>query len=158
MYSAYELNKQGDNIQPLKAVLHHLPELSQTHALWVGNAIQSSRHLSPPSPLAFSLYTASGSFLISQFFASVGQSTGVSVSVPVLSMNIQDWVPLVLTGLVSLQPKGLSGTISSTTVQKHQFFGSQPFYGSIITYIHDYRKNHRFDYKDLCWQSNVSAF
>ena len=70
-------------------------------------------------------FPASGSFPMSQFFASGGQSTGVSASAPVLSVNIQDWFPLGLTGLISKQSKGLSIVFSNTTVQKHQFFGAQ---------------------------------
>ena len=65
---------------------------------------------------------ASGSFSMSQFFASGGQSTGVSISASVLPMNIQDWFPLGWTGWISLQSKGLSRVFSNTTVQKHQFF------------------------------------
>ena len=67
-------------------------------------------------------FPASGSLQMSQFFASGGQSIGVSASASVLPMNIQDWFPLGLTGLISLQPKGLSRVFSNTTVQKHQFF------------------------------------
>ena len=63
---------------------------------------------------------ASGSFPISQFFASGGQSIGASASASVLLMNIQDWLPLGLTSLISLQSKGLSRVFSNTTVQKHQ--------------------------------------
>jgi len=68
-------------------------------------------------------FPASGSFLMSQFFTSGGQSIGVSAWV--LPMNIQDWSPLGLTSCISLQSKGLSRVFSNTTVQKHQFFGSQ---------------------------------
>ena len=71
-------------------------------------------------------FPASGSFQMSQFFTSVGGSIGVSASVSVLPMNIQDWFPLGWTGWISLQSKGLSRVFSSTTVQKHQFFGTQP--------------------------------
>ena len=69
-------------------------------------------------------FPASGSFLMSQLFISGGQSIGASASASVLSMNIQDWFPLGLTGLI-LQCKRLSGVFSNTTVQKHQFFGTQ---------------------------------
>ena len=62
---------------------------------------------------------------MSQFFTSGGQSIGVSASASVLPMNIQDLFPLRLTGWISLQSKGLSGVFSNTTVQKHQFFGTQ---------------------------------
>ena len=70
-------------------------------------------------------FPASGSFLISQFFPSGGQSTRVSALASVLPMNIQDWSPLGWTGLTSLQSKGLSRIFSNTTDQKHQFFGAQ---------------------------------
>ena len=70
-------------------------------------------------------FPASGSFQISQFFPSGDQSIGVSASTSVLPMNTQDWYPLGWTGWISLQSKGLSRVFSNTTVQKHQFFGSQ---------------------------------
>ena len=67
-------------------------------------------------------FPASGSFLMSQFFPSGGQSIGVSASASVLPMNIKGWFPLGWTGWISLQSKGLSRVFSNTTVQKHQFF------------------------------------
>ena len=70
-------------------------------------------------------FPASGSFPVSQFFASDGQSIRVSASAPVLPINIQDWFPLAWTGWISLLSKGLSRVISNTTVQKHQFFSAQ---------------------------------
>ena len=70
-------------------------------------------------------FPALGSFQMSQFFASVGQSIGVSASPSVLSMNVQDWFPLGWTGWISLQSKGLSRVFSNTTVKKCQFFGAQ---------------------------------
>ena len=70
-------------------------------------------------------FSASGSFLMSQFLASGGQNTGASASASVVPMNMQDWFPLGLTGLISLQSKGLSRVFSKTAVQKHQFFGTQ---------------------------------
>ena len=72
-------------------------------------------------------FPASGSFQTSQFFASPGQSIGVSASTSFLPMNNQDWPPLGWTGWISLQSKGLSRVFSNTTVQKHQFFGSAFF-------------------------------
>ena len=68
---------------------------------------------------------ASGSFPLSQFFTSGGQSIGDSASASVLPMNIQDWFPLGWTGWISLLSKGISRVFSSTTVQKHQFFSAQ---------------------------------
>ena len=68
---------------------------------------------------------ASGSYVASQFFASGGQSIGVSTSASVLPLNIQDWFPLGWLGWISLQAKGLSRVLSNTTAQKYQFFGAQ---------------------------------
>ena len=73
---------------------------------------------------------ASRSFPMSWFFASGDQSIGVSASAPVLPMNTQDWFPLGLTGLISLQSKGFSRVFSNTTVQKLQFFHTQPSFWS----------------------------
>ena len=70
-------------------------------------------------------FPASGSFPMSQFFTSGGQNIGASASTSVLPMNIQNWFPLGLTGLISLQSKGLSRIFSNPTVQKHQFFSTQ---------------------------------
>ena len=70
-------------------------------------------------------FPASGSSPMSQFFASGGQSIGVSASASVLPKNIQDWFPWGWTGWISLQSKGLSRVFSNTTVQKHQCFGAQ---------------------------------
>ena len=70
-------------------------------------------------------FPASGSFPVSQFFTSGGQSIGASASASILPMNIQDWFPLGWTGLSCLQFKGLWRVFSNTTVQKHQFFGTQ---------------------------------
>ena len=70
-------------------------------------------------------FPASGSFLMSQLFASGGQSIGVSTSTSVLPMNIRDWLPLGWPGWISLQSKGLSRVFSNTTVKKHQFITTQ---------------------------------
>ena len=100
------------------SVHHQLPELAQTHVypnisssvIIFSSCLQSFHHLSFP---------------MSQFFTSGGQVIGVSASASVLPMNIQEWFPSGLTGLISLQSKWLSGTFSNTTVQKHQFISSQ---------------------------------
>ena len=85
-----------------------------------------SNHLVLCHPLLFlpSIFTASESSPMSQFFSSGGQSVGASASASVVPMNIQDWFPLEMTGLISLQAKGLSRVFSNTTVQKHQFFSA----------------------------------
>ena len=79
-------------------------------------------------------FPVSGSFQMSQFFASGGQSIGVSASTSVFPMNIQDWFPIGWTGWISLQSEGLSRVFSNTTVQKHQFFGPQ----LIVLLLHPY--------------------
>ena len=105
-------------------VLPHLPELAQTHVHRVSDATQLSYSLSSPSPPALNLSQASGSFPMSQFFPSGGQSSAASASV--LPVNIQDWFPLELTGFISVLSKGFSSVFSSTTIWKRQFFGTQP--------------------------------
>ena len=107
-------------------VHHQLPESTQTYGHRVSDAIQPSHPLSFPSPPYLQSFPASGSFLMTHFFTSGGQSIGASASTSVLPMNIEDWLPLGLTGLISLQSKGLSRVFSNTAVQKHQFFGTQP--------------------------------
>ena len=83
---------------------------------------------------------ASGSFPMSQFFASGGLSIGASASASVLPMNTQDWSPLGWTGWISLQSKGLSTVFSNTIVQKHQLFCSSFLYSPMLTSLHDYGK------------------
>ena len=119
----------------------------------------TSSSFSPFSSCSLS-FPVSGFFPMSYLFASHGQSIRASgsASASVLPMNIQDWFPLGLTGLISLQSKGLLSVFFISTVQKHQFFGAQPFYGPTLTSVHGYWKNHSFDYTDLCQQSDISAF
>ena len=105
-------------------VHHPLPGFTQTHVHWVGDTIQPSSSVVPFSSCLQS-FPASGSFPVSQFFPSGGQSIGLSASASVLTMNIQDWSPLEWTGWISLQSKELSRVFSNTTVQKHWFFGAQ---------------------------------
>ena len=87
-------------------------------------SVMPSNHLILCCPLLLPP-SASGSFPMSQFFTSGGQSTGVSVSASILLMNIQGWSSLGLTSWIFLYSKGLSRVFSKTTVQKHQFFGVQ---------------------------------
>ena len=129
-------------------VHHQLPELAQTHVHRVSDAIQPSHHF--PFSSCLQSFPASESFPMSQFFTSGGPSIGVSASTLVIPMNTQDWFPLGWTGLISLQSKGLSRIFSSTTVQKHQFFGVSFLCGTTLTFIHDYWKNNSFEYTDLC--------
>ena len=89
---------------------------------WCHPSISSS---AIPFSSCLQSFPASGSFLMSQFFASSGQSIGVYALASVLPMNIQDWFPLGMISLISLQSKGFSRVFSNTTVQKHQFFSAQ---------------------------------
>ena len=92
-------------------VHHQLPEFPQTHVHWVGDAIQPPHPLLSPSPPGFSLFPAWGYFQMSQVFASCSQSFGVSASISVLPMHIQDWSPLEWTSWISLQSKRLSKSL-----------------------------------------------
>ena len=113
-----------DYSTPGLPVHHELPEFTQSHLHWVDDAIQPSHPLLSPSPPTFNLSQHQGLFQ-DQFFASRGQSIGVSASASVLPMNIQNWFCLGWTGWISLLSKGLSRVFSNTTVQKHQFFSTQ---------------------------------
>ena len=90
---------------------------------WWCHPTTSSSVIPFSSPLES--FPALRSFPMSQFFPSGGQNIGVSALASVLPMNIQDWFPLGLISLISFQSKGLSRVFSNTTVQKHQFFGTQ---------------------------------
>ena len=102
-----------------------LLELAQTYVHRVGDAIQPSHPLSSPSPPAFKISQHQGLFQWASSWHQVDKVLGDSTSASVLPMNTQDWPPLGLTGLISLQSKGLSGVLSNSTVQKHQFFSIQ---------------------------------
>ena len=86
------------------------------------------------------------------------QSIGASASAWVLPKKIHGWFHLGLTGLISLLSKGLSRVFSSATVQIINSSALSLLYGPTLISIHDYWKNHNFDYMDLCWQCDISAF
>ena len=111
-----------DCSMPGLPVHHQLQEPTQTHVYHVGDAIQLSHSLSSPSPPTFNLSQHQGLF---QWVSPSHQVAKVLATASVLPMNIQDWFPLEFTGWISLQSKGLSRVFANTTVQKHQFFGSQ---------------------------------
>ena len=143
-----------DYSMPGFPVLHYPLSLLKLMSI---ELVMLSNNLIPCSPFSScpGSFPASGSFLVSRLFASGGQSIGASASASALPMNIHGWFPLGLT----LLSKGLWRVFSSTTVQKHEYFGAQPKdYGPALTSIHGYCKNHSFDYLDLCHQSDVSAF
>ena len=107
---------------PSFPILHYLPEFAQTVSI---KSVMLSTISSSVIPFSCpQSFPASGSFPMSQLFPSGSQIIGASASV--LPVNTQDWSTLGLTGWIFLQSKGLSRVFSSTTVQKHQFFGTQP--------------------------------
>ena len=121
----------SDSLWPYGLWHTRLPCPSSTPRAY-SNSCPSSRWCHPtvspsvfPFSSCFQSFPASGSFPMSQFFTSGGQNIEVSASTSVLPMNIQDWFPLGWTGWISLQFKGLSRVFSNTTLQKHQFFGTQ---------------------------------
>ena len=122
-------------------VHHQLPEFTQTHVHWVGDAIKPSHPLSSTSSPAFNLFQHP----VSQFFTSSSQSIEVSASASVLPMNIQNCFPLGWTGWISLRSKGLSR--SSPTPQFKSINSSvlSFLYSPTLTSIYDYWKNHSFD-------------
>ena len=108
------------------------------------------------SPFCPQSLSAWGSFPMNWLFTSGVQSIGASASV--LPMNIQGWFPLRLTGLITLLSKGLSRVFSSTQFESINSLVLSLLYGPALTCLHDYWKNHSFDYTGLSWQSNISAF
>ena len=120
----------SDSVTPWTAACQATLSITNSWSLLKLMSIESvmpSNHLIPVVPFSShsQSFSASGSFQMTQFFTSGGQSTGVSASESVLPTNIRDWFPLGWTGWISLLSKGLSRVFSNTTVQKHQFFGVQ---------------------------------
>ena len=139
-----------DFSMPSFPILHHLMGVCS-------NSCPLSRWCHPiisPSVIPFSpclqIVPASGPFPMSQLFTADGSSIGALGLASVLPMNIQGWFPLGLTSWSPWSSRNTLRVFSSTTVQKHQFFSSH-----INTWL---LENHSFDYMNLCWQSNVSAF
>ena len=106
-------------------VHHQLPEFTQTHVHWVGDATQPSHPLSSPSPPTINLSQHQGLFKWVNSLYQVAKVLEFQLQTSVFPMNTQDWSPLGWTGWISLQCRRLSRVFSNTTVQKHQFFGSQ---------------------------------
>ena len=139
------------------SVLHHLPELAQTHVHWVGDAIQPSCPLSSPSPPAFSLsptrVISSESVLHLRwpkywsFSLSISPSNEYSRLFS-FTIDLFDFLPIQGTLKSLLQHHSSKASILRCSV----------LYSPTLTSIHAYWKNHSFDYTDLFWQSNISAF
>ena len=120
-----------------RACSNSCPLIRWCHPTISSSVIPFSSHLQS--------FPASGSFPVSRLFTSGGQSIGASASASVLPMNIQNWFPLWLTGLIFLQSKGLSRVFSSTTVQSICSSTLSLLYGPALTSIHDDWKNCSFD-------------
>ena len=103
-------------------------------------------------------FPASGSFQMSQFFASGGQSIRVSDSASVLPVNIQDWFPLGWTGWISLLSRDSQESSSTPQFKSINSSALSFLYSPTLTSIHEYWKKHGFDKMDICQQSNASVF
>ena len=123
--------------------------------LWCHPTISSSV---VPFSSCLQSFPASGSFPVSWLFPSGGWSIGASASASVHPMTSQGWFPIILTGLISLLSKGLSGVFSSTAFQSINSLALSFLYGLPLISIHEYWRNHSFDYTDLYRQSDVYAF
>ena len=152
----------SDSLQPHRLQQARPPYPSPTPGA-CSNSCPSSQWCHPTilsSVIPFSsclrFFPASESSPMNQFFASGGQSIRASASV--LPRNIQGWFPLELTGLISLQSKGLLRVFSSIIIQKHQFLRAQPSYSPTFISIHEFCKNYSFDCANICQQRDVSAF
>ena len=126
-------------------VYHQLPGFTQAHVHWVSDVIQPFSFSVFPFSSHLHSFPASGSFQMSQFFASGGQNIWVSASASVPPMNIQDWFPLGWTGWISLLSKGLSGSCPTLQFKSINSLALSFLYSPTFTSIHDYWKNHGFD-------------
>ena len=142
-------------------VLPYLQEFAQTHVHWVDDAIQPSHPLLSLSPPALNL-PQHMVFFSELALCIKSRSMELQLQYQFFQWKFQfsneNWFTLGLTGLISLLSKGQSRVFSNTKVQKDQFFGTQPALQFNSQFIHDYRKNYRFDYNGHCQQNDVSAF
>ena len=138
-------------------VLYHFPEFAQTHIHLVGNAIWPSNPLLSPSSLAFTLSQHQGfsNELALHISWPKYWSFSFSISPP---DEYSGLIFLELTSFISLQSKGLSEYSPAPQFESINSSVLSILYGPARTSEHDHWKNHSFDFTDLCWQSNVSAF
>ena len=139
-------------------VHHQLPESTQTHVHWVGDAIQPSHSLASPSSPALNLSQHQSLFKWVSSSHQLSKVLGVSVSTSVLPVNTQDWSPLGWTGWISLQSKDSQESSPTPQFKSINSSALSSIYGPTLTSIHDHLTNHSLDKTDLCWLSNVSAF
>ena len=136
-------------------VFHHLLEFAQTHVNWVNDAIQPSHLLPPSSPPALNCSKHQGLF---QWVGSPYQVAKVLELQLQHPVDIQDWFPLRLTGLIPCHPRDSQESSPTPQLKSINSWVLSFLYGPTFPSIHDYWKNHSFVYADLCWQGNVSAF
>ena len=155
----FSCSVMSDSLRPHGLQHARLPCLSPTPGAY-SNSCPSSQWCHPtisstvvPFSSCLQSFPASGSFPMGQFFTSGGQSIGVSASVSVLPMNIQDWFPLGLSGMISLQSKGLSRVFSNTTVQKQWFWSPRKKPVTVSTFSpsiwHDGTRYHEFSFLNV---------
>ena len=133
-----------DSSMPVFPVLHHLPELTQTHVHWVSDAIQPSCPLLSPFPPAFNLSQHQGLFQWVSSSHQVPKVLELQLQYKSFPMNIQDWSPLGWTGLDLLAVQGTLKSLLQHHSLKASILCSQLFHGLTLTSIHDYWKKHRF--------------
>ena len=145
-----------DCFMPAFRVHHQFLEMAHTHDHQVGDAIQPSHPLLSPSLPAFNLSQDQGLF---QWVSSHQVAKVLEFQLQYQHpMNILDWFPLGLTSLISLKFKGLQESYPMPHFKSINSSVLSFIYRPTLTFIHDYWKNHSFDYMDLCRQRNVSAF
>ena len=139
-------------------VHHQLPEFTQTHVHWVGDAIQQSHPLSSPSPPAPNPSQHQSLFQWVSSLHAVAKVLGVSALASFLPKKSQGWSPSEWTSWISLQSKRLSRVFPKPWFESINSSVLSFLHSPTLTSIHDHWKNHSLDQTDLCWQSNVSAF
>ena len=136
------LRPHGLQHMPGFPVHHQLPEPSQTHDHWVSDAIQPSHPLLSPSPPAFNFSQHQGLFKWISSLHQVAKVLGVSAPASVLPMNIQDWFPLGLTGLISLLPRDSQESSPTPQFKRINSSALSFLHSPTLTSIHNHWKNH----------------
>ena len=140
--SCVQLCDPMDCSMPGFPVHHQLQKFTQNHVHWVSDAITSSVI---PFSSCLQSFPYSGSFQMTMFFTSVGQSIGVTASASVLQMNIQDWFPLRWTGWISCCPRDFQESYPTPQFKSISPSAFSFLYSPTLTSIHDYWKIHSFD-------------
>ena len=139
--------------------LHNLPEFAQTHVHWVDDAIQPYHPLPPPSPLALNLSQHQSLFQWVDFLHQVAKVLELQLQLSISPSS--EYSGLISFRIEWLDILAVQGTLNSLLQKQFKSINSSALsflYGSTLTSVHDYWKNHSFDYLDLCPQSDVSDF